>query len=135
MRPSQKCEICGPGLLLYRMGRLGVPSVRGGSGQRFLATCISPGWTILAKAKRTGKWRAGEVAQHQLGEACRGAVKWFNDQKGYGFILSPDDADVFVHYSAIQMEGFRTLREGEEVCFELLKSPKGLQALNVKRAD
>ena len=63
----------------------------------------------------------------------KGRVKWFNDQKGYGFITQDDSADVFVHHSAIKMEGFRTLREGEEVEFELLESPKGLQAVNVSR--
>ncbi len=63
----------------------------------------------------------------------KGRVKWFNDQKGYGFITRDDSADVFVHHSAIKMEGFRTLREGEEVVFELLESPKGLQAVNVSR--
>ncbi|MCC6695396.1 MAG: cold shock domain-containing protein [Candidatus Hydrogenedentes bacterium] len=65
----------------------------------------------------------------------RGRVKWFNDQKGYGFITRDNSPDVFVHHSAIQMEGFRTLREGEEVQFELLESPKGLQAVNVMRAE
>ena len=68
-------------------------------------------------------------------ESLRGKVKWFNDQKGYGFITRDDSPDVFVHHSAIQMEGFRTLREGEEVQFELLESPKGLQAVNVVRAE
>ncbi len=62
-----------------------------------------------------------------------GKVKWFNDQKGYGFIARENDADVFVHHSAIQMEGFRTLREGEAVLYELLESGKGPQAVNVVR--
>lgn len=65
----------------------------------------------------------------------KGRVKWFNDQKGFGFITRDDSPDVFVHHSAIKMEGFRTLREGEEVQFELLESPKGLQAVNVSRPD
>jgi CspA family cold shock protein len=64
-----------------------------------------------------------------------GRVKWFNDQKGFGFITRDNSPDVFVHHSAIRMEGFRTLREGEEVKFELLESPKGLQAVNVSRPD
>lgn len=68
-------------------------------------------------------------------ENLRGRVKWFNDQKGYGFITRDNSPDVFVHHSAIQMEGFRTLREGEEVQFALLESPKGLQAVNVMRAE
>lgn len=64
----------------------------------------------------------------------KGTVKWFNDSKGYGFIRSPQGEDVFVHFSAIQTEGFRTLSEGEQVEFELLRSEKGLQAANVIRA-
>lgn len=61
----------------------------------------------------------------------RGKVKWFNDQKGYGFIARENDTDVFVHHSAIVMEGFRTLREGEEVSYELKVSDKGPHAVNV----
>jgi CspA family cold shock protein len=58
-------------------------------------------------------------------------VKWFNNQKGYGFILREDGTDVFVHYSAIQMEGFRTLREGDPVTYELIDGDKGPHAVNV----
>ena len=61
----------------------------------------------------------------------RGTVKWFNDAKGFGFIVGPNGEDVFVHFSAIQAEGFRTLREGATVEFELANTPKGLQAANV----
>jgi CspA family cold shock protein len=64
-----------------------------------------------------------------------GKVKWFNDQKGYGFIAREESTDVFVHHSAIQMEGFRTLREGEDVSYELLDSSKGPQAVNVLKDD
>lgn len=64
----------------------------------------------------------------------RGTVKWFNDSKGYGFITRPDGDDVFVHFSVIEGEGFRTLREGQEVEFELSESEKGLQAAVVIRA-
>jgi cold shock protein len=64
-----------------------------------------------------------------------GKVKWFSDQKGYGFIAREDDADVFVHHSAIQMDGFRTLRQGECVQYELRDGVKGPQAVNVSRAD
>lgn len=63
----------------------------------------------------------------------RGKVKWFNDKKGYGFITGEDGKDVFVHHTAIQSEGFRTLAEGQEVEFEVGSSPKGLQATNVKK--
>lgn len=64
----------------------------------------------------------------------KGTVKWFNDSKGYGFIQQPDGEDVFVHFSAIEAEGFRTLAEGESVEFEVRDSDKGLQAANVVRA-
>ena len=60
-------------------------------------------------------------------------MKWFNDTKGYGFIVIDDAPDIFVHYSAIKMEGFRTLKEGDLVRFELLHSTKGLQAINVNK--
>lgn len=65
----------------------------------------------------------------------RGTVKWFNNAKGYGFI-EPETggADVFVHHTAIQMDGFRTLTQGEEVVFEATEGPKGMQARNVTRA-
>jgi CspA family cold shock protein len=60
-----------------------------------------------------------------------GIVKWFNDSKGYGFITQTDGADVFVHYSAIVGEGFKSLAEGQEVEFDLVDSGKGPQASNV----
>lgn len=61
----------------------------------------------------------------------RGKVKWFNDSKGFGFIEQDDGEDVFVHYSVIEMDGFRTLAEGSEVDFEVTKGDKGLQATKV----
>ncbi|HEX2500825.1 MAG TPA: cold-shock protein [Methylomirabilota bacterium] len=64
---------------------------------------------------------------------AQGLVKWFNDAKGYGFITQEDGQDVFVHYSAIQASGFRSLAEGDRVEFEVTRGPKGLQASNVKK--
>ncbi len=63
-----------------------------------------------------------------------GHVKWFDNKKGFGFISNETGADVFVHYSAIQGAGFKTLKEGEVVQFELIQSDKGLKAQNVQRA-
>ncbi len=65
----------------------------------------------------------------------KGTVKWFNGAKGYGFIQRSTGEDVFVHFSVIQENGYRTLNEGEVVEFELLKGPKGLQAQNVVRGN
>ena len=64
---------------------------------------------------------------------AQGLVKWFNDAKGYGFITQEDGQDVFVHYSAVQGSGFRSLAEGDRVEFEVTRGPKGLQAANVKK--
>jgi CspA family cold shock protein len=64
----------------------------------------------------------------------QGTVKWFNDAKGYGFIAQEGGPDVFVHFSAIQAEGFRSLKEGERVAFEITDGPKGPQATNVVKA-
>jgi len=63
----------------------------------------------------------------------KGKVKWFNDAKGYGFIEQESGEDVFVHFSAIQMDGFKTLSEGQDVEFEVESGDKGLHALNVTR--
>ncbi len=63
----------------------------------------------------------------------RGTVKWFNQAKGFGFIKRPNGEDVFVHYKAIEGEGFKNLNEGEEVEFEVQRGPKGLQAAKVTR--
>ena len=62
-----------------------------------------------------------------------GTVKWFNDAKGYGFISQEDGEDVFVHFSAIQAQGFKSLAEGDKVEFEVTRGPKGLQAANVRK--
>jgi CspA family cold shock protein len=69
-----------------------------------------------------------------MSERVIGTVKWFNASKGYGFIERQGGPDVFVHFSAIQMDGYRTLQEGQQVEFSIEKGPKGLQAANVTAA-
>ncbi len=75
--------------------------------------------------RRHELYKEGEVA------VMRGTVKWFNNEKGYGFIEYTEDEDIFVHYSAIKQDGYKTLSEGQVVEFKLLETAKGLQALDV----
>jgi cold shock protein len=72
-------------------------------------------------------------ARKEVSIVAKGRVKWFNNSKGYGFIAREDGPDVFVHYSAIHAEGYKTLDEGQEVEFEIKEGPKGPQAENVVR--
>ncbi len=69
-----------------------------------------------------------------MNDRITGTVKWFSRMKGYGFIAQPNGPDVFVHYSAIQREGFRDLKEGQPVEFSIEEGPKGLQAVQVQPA-
>jgi CspA family cold shock protein len=64
----------------------------------------------------------------------QGTVKWFNSSKGFGFISRKGNADIFVHYSGISAEGYKTLNEGDQVLFDVKDTPKGLQAINVEPA-
>ena len=77
---------------------------------------------------------AGMVRREVQGgkRLTQGTVKWFSNEKGYGFIARPDGDDVFVHFSAIVGDGYRTLTEGQEVEFDVVDGPKGKQAANVK---
>lgn len=63
----------------------------------------------------------------------KGKVKWFNNQKGYGFICNEEGKEIFVHYSGLNMDGYKTIKEGEEVEYEVINGEKGPQAINVTR--
>jgi cold shock protein len=76
---------------------------------------------------------SGKTRERSLVVREKGTVKWFNGAKGYGFIQRSTGEDVFVHFSAIQESGYRSLNEGETVEFDVTKGPKGLQAANVAR--
>jgi CspA family cold shock protein len=78
---------------------------------------------------------ASETSIHKQGgtQMANGTVKWFNESKGFGFITSEDGSDVFVHYSSIQSNGFKSLAEGDKVTFDVESGPKGPKAINVVR--
>src|SRR5262245_57792816 len=75
----------------------------------------------------------GDCPSARSKQVARGTVKWFNEAKGFGFISQENGEDVFVHFSAIQGEGFKTLAEGETLEFDVTRGPKGLQAANVRK--
>jgi cold shock protein len=80
-------------------------------------------------------WKTYREEEEGVAPVARGKVKWFNDQKGFGFIEQDNGTDVFVHHTSILGEGFKTLAEGEEVEFDVTKGPKGPKAENVKRLN
>jgi CspA family cold shock protein len=75
----------------------------------------------------------GNYREEEVGTLANGTVKWFNDKKGYGFINEDAGRDVFVHFSAIDMPGFKTLSEGEPVMFDVEESDRGPEAKNVRK--
>jgi len=92
-----------------------------------------PKWRIKQDAHVLTKTLKREAEEDKM---AIGTVKWFNDAKGFGFI-TPDDGseDLFAHFSAITMDGFKSLKEGEKVTFDALQGPKGKQAGNIQRAS
>jgi CspA family cold shock protein len=78
---------------------------------------------------------AGCIKGGEKSSMARGKVKWFSNQKGYGFITAEGGKDLFVHYSAIKSEGYKSLQEGDEVEFEVTQGPKGEQATNVMKVQ
>jgi cold shock protein len=91
---------------------------------------FGPAAAAAGCAARTGQ---ATRIQQEL-QVASGTVKWFNEAKGFGFISQTDGEDVFVHFSAIQGDGFKTLAEGEALEFDVTRGPKGLQAANVRKA-
>lgn len=86
----------------------------------------------MCRVLRNGQWKSNDLAMRRRRQ-LRGTVKRFSDEKGYGFIEREDGDDVFVHFTAIEGEGFRTLAPGDAVEFEIVEGPKGLQAAGVKK--
>ena len=78
-----------------------------------------------------GRVQATNEQQDEVITLAQGSIKWFNDAKGYGFIRMDDGKEVFVHYSAISGDGFKSLKEGDAVRFDVVEGPKGPQAANV----
>ena len=102
------------------------------SGGQVLAS-IARDWRLYGNTARVEQSpSAYPYYQGEVPTVATGTVKWFNADKGFGFISQPDGQDVFVHFSAIQTSGYRSLEEGQNVEFEVQKGPKGLQAANVK---
>jgi CspA family cold shock protein len=75
------------------------------------------------------------IRKQRRNRMANGVVKWFNNSKGFGFITQDNGEDVFVHFSAITGDGFKSLNEGDKVTFEVVKGPKGLQAANVSKVQ
>src|SRR5215203_3577095 len=91
-----------------------------------------PRWPVRCRHVSTAIHQGASPVTRST-EVASGTVKWFNEAKGFGFISQEGGEDVFVHFSTIQGNGFKTLAEGERVTFDVVKGPKGLQAANVVR--
>jgi CspA family cold shock protein len=91
------------------------------------------GGTFLHSSGIAPFWRGAKKETHV--ERLKGTVKWFNNAKGYGFLGRDDGPDVFIHYSSITTEGYKSLQEGDKVEFEIVQGQKGPQAANVTKAS
>jgi cold shock protein len=107
--------------------------------QRRIALYVRPNRSLAALASTASTLHSSSDSlqrklqnKEQINTMETGTVKWFNDAKGFGFISRQSGEDVFVHFSAIQAGGFRSLQEGQQVQFDVVKGPKGFQAENVK---
>ena len=106
------------------------------SGFRVLPSLDSPlAWQHNWRIERHGLGAEEYVPEGAQVDRLKGTVKWFNNAKGYGFIGRDDGPDVFVHYSAITTEGYKSLQEGDKVEFEITQGQKGPQAANVTKAS
>jgi CspA family cold shock protein len=101
------------------------------ASDRFETTVTETGRAAARKRRQSSTGLSGpNCKEHQV---ARGTVKWFIEAKGFGFISQEGGEDVFVHFSAIQADGFKTLAEGEALEFDVTRGPKGLQAANVRK--
>jgi len=94
---------------------------------------ISHGYRFLRIGAVEGNGTPINTRKRGMGVLASGIVKWFNEKKGFGFIQQEDGQDLFVHYSSINMDGFKTLVEGDEVIFDVEETDRGFQAKNVTR--
>src|SRR5262249_19766871 len=119
----------------FRPRREGPPGAGliGPRGPFFIGAEGGGGGARGAAGRRSAVSTRAPEGSKEVSIVAKGKVKWFNNSKGYGFIAREDGPDVFVHYSAIHAEGYKTLDEGQEVEFEIKEGPKGPQAENVVR--
>jgi len=109
--------------------------------EKLPAAFFVSGWRLIRGPDHSGRVGRsertvcrGQAPVRKEYRVAVGTVKWFNESKGFGFIQQEGGEDVFVHYSSISGEGFKTLAEGERLEFEIVQGPKGLQAANVRKA-
>jgi CspA family cold shock protein len=87
------------------------------------------------RLQRQGNFLGENYREEEVRVLANGIVKWFNDKKGYGFINEDQGRDIFVHFSAIDMQGFKTLSEGDVVIFDIEESDRGPEAKNVRKTN